>query len=96
MQARIKQTLNKLLIIIQTAFHIKLSDKYIFQPFSIETFGSIISTAVDFLSELDRRIGIVRGDTRESSYVFQRISVIVERFNSVLLHDGFIHDEPDL
>jgi len=25
--------------------------------------------------------------------LFQRISVVVQRFNSVLLHDGFIDDD---
>ena len=76
--------------------YIELSDHYIFQPIAIETSGPINSSAVDFVSELGRRIGIVSGDNRESSYLFQRLSVIVQRFNSVLLHDGFIHDEPDL
>ena len=26
-------------------------------------------------------------------FLFQRISVVVQRFNSVLLHDGFIDDD---
>ena len=32
-------------------------------------------------------------DVRASSFLFQRISVVVQRFNSVLLHDGFIDDD---
>jgi len=28
-----------------------------------------------------------------SSFLFQRISVVLQRFNSVLLHDGFIDDD---
>jgi len=27
------------------------------------------------------------------SFLFQRISVVVQRFDSVLLHDGFIDDD---
>jgi len=30
------------------------------------------------------------GDGRASSFLFQRIYVVVQRFNSVLLHDGFL------
>jgi len=26
-------------------------------------------------------------------FLFQRISVVVQRFNSVLLHDGFVDDD---
>ena len=29
-------------------------------------------------------------DVRASSFLFQRISVVVQRFNLVLLHDGFV------
>ena len=33
------------------------------------------------------------GDDRETSYLFQRISVLLFRFSSVLLHDGFVLDD---
>jgi len=33
------------------------------------------------------------GDVRASSFLFQRISVVVQRFSSFLLHDGFIDDD---
>jgi len=34
----------------------------------------------------------------ERSYLFQRLSVIVQRFNSVLIHESFVSadEEPDL
>ena len=35
-------------------------------------------------------------DDRETAYSFQRISVAIPRFNSVLLHDTLIVDSPDL
>jgi len=36
------------------------------------------------------------GDIRASSFLFQLISVVMQRFNSVLLHDGFIdNDRPE-
>ena len=36
------------------------------------------------------------GDARETSYLFQCISVTLQRFNSVLLHDTLPVDLPDL
>lgn len=47
----------------------------------LERFGQV--TAVD-----DR-------DVRASSFLFQGISVVVQRFKSVLLHDGFVDDRPE-
>jgi len=48
------------------------------------------------LSDLGRRINDKSGDARETAYLFQRISVAIQRFNSVLLHDSLIIDSPDL
>jgi len=36
------------------------------------------------------RLAETTGDVRASSFLFQRISIVVQRFNSVLLHGGFI------
>jgi len=51
--------------------------------------------AFQFLSELgSRRLVETTGDVRASSFLFQRISVaLVQRFNSLLLLDGFIDDD---
>jgi len=53
----------------------------------------ISTDALQFLSELGRRLAKTTGDVRASSFSFQRISVVVQRFNSVLLHDGFVGDD---
>ena len=48
-------------------------------------------------SELGRRICVHTADAREtSSYLFQRISIMLRRFNSVLLHDTLPVDLTDL
>jgi len=49
---------------------------------------------LQLLSEIDSwRLAETTGDVRASSFLFQPISVVVPRFNSVLLHDGFIDDD---
>ena len=34
----------------------------------------------------------VSGETREGSFLFQRLSVLIQRFNAVLLHDCFVDE----
>jgi len=59
----------------------------------VESHGPINRDALQFLSELGRRLAETTGDVRASSFLFQRISVVVQRFNSVLLHDSFVDDD---
>ena len=57
-----------------------LEDQYIFQPIAVESLGP-------------RKISRVSGDDRETTFLFQRISVSLFRFNSVLLHNSFELDD---
>jgi len=55
-----------------------------FVPTAVESHGPINRNALQFLSELDSwRLVETTGDVRASSFLFQRISVVVQRFNSV-------------
>ena len=67
----------------------------IFQPTAMETQGPLNASALNFLSEIDRRLSSVSGDSRETSFLFQRLSVIVQRFNSVLVLDSFCTTDED-
>ena len=79
----------------QTAKYADLRAQYVFQPVSVENMGPFSSSALDFLRDLGRRISHISGDDREVLFLFQRISVTIQRFNSVLLHDSFSIDRPD-
>ena len=74
-----------------------LHTHYDLQPIAIETLGPINESATSFLRDLGRRISLVSGEDREPQFLFQRISVAIQRFNAVLLHDGFFlsSDHPD-
>ena len=53
--------------------------------------------SVSFFHDLGRRISQVSGDLREASYFSQRIAVTIQRFNSVLFRDSFVHhDDSDI
>jgi len=66
-----------------------LQTHHIFQPIAVETLGPINESARAFLDDLGRRISVLSGNDREHLFLFQRISVAIQRFNAVLLHDGF-------
>ena len=58
----------------------------------VETLGPINGSAVSFLSGLGRWIAGVSGETREGSFLIQRLSVLIQRFNAVVLHDCFVDE----
>ena len=60
-----------------------------FQPVAFETFGPINQSGIDFISALGRRLEQVSGDARECCFLFQRLSVTVQRFNSVAFRGSF-------
>jgi len=73
-----------------------LPQSYLLQPNAVENTGVLQSSAVDFLNVLGRLISSFSGEERESLFLFQRISITMQRFNAILLHNCFVRDDPDL
>jgi len=48
-----------------------------------------IASAYGFLAGLGQIISAISGDDRETCYLVQRISVLIQRFNATLLHESF-------
>jgi len=63
---------------------------YVFKPI-----GALDASALEFIRNLGQRISNLSGDDRETQFLFQRISVTIQRFNSVLLYNSFCIDPPD-
>jgi hypothetical protein len=59
---------------------------FIFQPIAIENVGVMNVSAYDFFHEFGRKIGLISGEICETKFLFQRISIVVQRFDSVLHH----------
>lgn len=76
----------------KTVKYANLSDRYIFIPVAVETQGPLNTSATELLVDLGRRISSTSGDPRETSFLFQRISVVIQRFNSVLMKDSFLFE----
>jgi len=80
----------------KTTQYVSLAASYIFFPIAVETQGPLSEEARQSLCDLGRRISASSGDEWEMSFLFQRVSVVVQRFNAVLLHDSFcIVHRPD-
>ena len=62
---------------------------YDFVPVAIETLGPINASALSFLSQLGKRLCAASGDPRETAFLYQRISMTVQRFSCVAFHDSF-------
>ena len=70
---------------------------YLFQPIAYENLGSLNRSGLDSLSEVGRRLSASSQDPRETSFLFQWLSVLIQRYNSVLILESFCLDEdPDL
>jgi len=63
--------------------YIEISWVYLFYPIAFKIMGPINQGGQDFISELGRRISSCTDDKRETSFLFQRLSVAVQRFNAV-------------
>ena len=70
--------------------YVGIVGRHMFEPIAVEleTLGVFNASALRLLNDPGRRISSISGDTRETSHLYQRVSVLVQRFNAVLLHDS--------
>ena len=59
-----------------------LAERYRFEPLAVETSGVLGTSSSKLLHEIGRRISSCTGDRRETSWLFQRVSVAVARGNA--------------
>jgi hypothetical protein len=71
-----------------------LSNEYQFTPIAVETLGPVGEEATRFLQELGRRIEAVTKDSRSMSFLWQRLSVAVQKGNAACVL-GTEHWEED-
>ena len=64
---------------------------------AFETLGPMNEAALMFFNELGRRLSQNTGDCRETTFLYERLSVTLQRFNATLFWDSFVvSDKPDL
>ena len=67
----------------------ELKRSYKFCAIAIETMGPINEEGDRFLSNLGRRLSASSGDSRETAFLYQRLSVIVQRCNAISFAGSF-------
>jgi len=55
----------------------------VFQPIALETLDPINESAVQSLNDLGSRIASVSTDDKEAQFLFQRLSISLQRFNAM-------------
>jgi len=70
-----------------------LAPNFTFQPIAVENLGAFSLSTLEFLSDLSHKLSSFSGEERASSFLFQRLSVLLQRFNSVLLRNTFVIDD---
>ena len=63
---------------------------HVFVPIALETLGPINNEGLDFISDLGRHLTQATGEPRECGFLFQRISITIQRFNAVAFSGSFI------
>ena len=53
--------------------------------------GAINSDGLEFLGDQGRRTTQVTDDVRESAFLFQSLSVLIQRYNAVAIQSAFAH-----
>jgi len=74
----------------KTPKYADLPATHIFQPLAFETHGTTHSSATDFLNAVAGRSTAVTGDPRDTTFLWQRIFFLLQRFNAILISETFV------
>ena len=70
----------------------QLTTTHIFYPFVMETGGTWHKQAIELTQEIGRRITMVTEDNRETTYLFQRLSIALQRGNAVSFQNTMVSE----
>ena len=71
-----------------------LAGGYEVVPVAFETLGPVDQGGASFIDGIGNMIARVSGDPRESSFLWQRISVALQRFSAVCFRNTFLEEMP--
>ena len=66
--------------------YLQISESHHFIPVAVETLGPICDESASFISAIAETISRITGDQREETFLFQRISVAIQRGNVAAFH----------
>ena len=74
----------------KTDKYCSLQSTHIFCPVAIETSGTWNAMAVDLVQEIGRRSTNVTEDSRETTFLFQRLSMALQQGNAVAFQNTMV------
>ena len=78
---------------IKISKYCDLADSHLFFPLATETAGTWNQMAVELVQEIGRRITMVTEDTRDIAFLFQRLSIALQRGNALSFISTFTATE---
>ena len=69
--------------------YLQLRQHYHFVPVAFETLGPVNASGAQFIDDIGKRLRAVTDDSRESSFLWQRLSVTLQRYNAICFRDTF-------
>ena len=73
----------------KTTKYATITSTHLFVPIAVETSGAWCSDSAEFIADLGRRITVITGESLGTTYLFQRISVPLQRGNAVAFRNTF-------
>lgn len=67
----------------------ELMSSYNFVPVAFETLGPINTAGTEFIDEIGKRSHAISGDSREKAFLWQRLSMALQRFNAICFRGTF-------
>jgi len=73
----------------KSAKYSNLSSSHLLYLVAVETLGILADEAHEFITEIGRRASQCTADRRETTFLYQRISMAIQRFKAVCLSNTF-------
>ena len=73
-----------------------LLDTHDFIPLALETLGPINSRGLALITEMGRHLTKATDEVRETTFLFQRLSLTIQRFNAVAFAGSFADPMPEM
>ena len=69
------------------------NNRHLFFPVAVETLGALADDGHRFIREIGRRAALCTADPRETTFLYQRFSIAIQRFSSICLANSLAISE---
>jgi hypothetical protein len=66
-----------------------ISANYVFKGLAFETLGPWCKEAIDFINVIRNRLITESGDSKSKKFLFEKISLVIQRGNAARIRDTF-------